>query len=147
MAVVHTHTKRLIALLIGGPAAAVFVEELKAGGAADKSGRVAQGDVLTSCSAVVLKSGQEGGEAEGYGERLYDNWERVTFDCKGQAFKTVMSALKSNNPRWGHRSGEGATKGGHPVGQSIITIPYMESGSGACPCRSTLTTAYWYWYL
>ena len=74
---------------------------------------MAQGDVLTSCSAVVLKSGQEGGEAEGYGERLYDNWERVTFDCKGQAFKTVMSALKSNNPRWGQGRG-GGNQGGPP---------------------------------
>jgi hypothetical protein len=34
-------------------------------------------------------------------QRPYDNWERLMFDCADQEFGTVMSALKSNNPRWG----------------------------------------------
>lgn len=83
----------------GGP---VFVEELTPGGNADKSGVVQVGDVLTKCSAVVLKAGKEGQyEKEGYGQRPYDNWETVMFDCENKEFKTVMSALKSNNERWG----------------------------------------------
>lgn len=120
------------------------------------------GDELHQCSAVVLKAGKEGQyEAEGYGQRPYDNWDRIMVDCTGlvrasawpswglrrlsraraltiirrdasnsylcspcalvgslsltlspphplstlrvraQEFKTVMSALKSNNERWG----------------------------------------------
>ncbi len=35
--------------------------------------------------AVVLKAGKEGQyEAEGYGQRPYDNWEVIEFDCEGQ---------------------------------------------------------------
>lgn len=83
----------------GGP---VYVDEVTPGGNADKSGAVKVGDVLTKCSAVVLKAGKDGQyETEGYGQRPYDNWETVMFDCEGQDFKTVMSALKSNNERWG----------------------------------------------
>lgn len=37
---------------------AVYVEELVAGGAADKTGAIAVGDVLSKCSAVVLKARQ-----------------------------------------------------------------------------------------
>ncbi len=49
---------------------------------------------------MVLKDGTEGQYAtEGYGQRPYTNFERVAFDCAGQDFKTVMSALKSNNAR------------------------------------------------
>jgi hypothetical protein len=40
--------------------------------------------VLTRCSAVVLKAGKEGQyEREGYGQRPYDNWETIMFDCEG----------------------------------------------------------------
>lgn len=35
------------------------------------------------------------------GDRLYDNWETVEFDCSGQDFSTVMAAIGSNNERWG----------------------------------------------
>jgi uncharacterized protein YceK len=56
----------------------VFVEEVVAGGNAAKDGRVQAGDVLTGCSAVLLKAGKEGeNEREGYGQRPYDNWEQV----------------------------------------------------------------------
>eukprot|EP00198_Chlamydomonas_reinhardtii_P011323 XP_001700660.1 predicted protein [Chlamydomonas reinhardtii] len=83
----------------GGP---IFVAEVTAGGNADKSGAVAVGDILSRCSAVVLKAGKEGRyENEGYGERPYDNWETIEYDCEGKEFKTVMTALKSNNERWG----------------------------------------------
>eukprot|EP00197_Chlamydomonas_leiostraca_P008785 CAMPEP_0202865750 /NCGR_PEP_ID=MMETSP1391-20130828/6334_1 /ASSEMBLY_ACC=CAM_ASM_000867 /TAXON_ID=1034604 /ORGANISM="Chlamydomonas leiostraca, Strain SAG 11-49" /LENGTH=166 /DNA_ID=CAMNT_0049545627 /DNA_START=147 /DNA_END=647 /DNA_ORIENTATION=+ len=83
----------------GGP---VYVEEVTPGGIADKTGKVQVGDVLSKCSAVVLKSGKEGEyEREGYGQTLYTNWDKVMFDCEGQEFNTVMSALKSNNARWG----------------------------------------------
>lgn len=35
------------------------------------------GDVLTRCSATVLKTGAEGEfEKEGYGKTPYNNWER-----------------------------------------------------------------------
>lgn len=83
----------------GGP---VYVAEVVEGGAAAKTGRVAPGDILSKCSAVVLKAGKEGQyEAEGYGQRPYDNWEVIEFDCEGQDFKTCMTALRSNNERWG----------------------------------------------
>lgn len=87
------------------------------------------GDKLIRCSATVLKSGNDYVSAkEGYGDRPYDNWEVVMFDCRGEDFNTgdghammlhpqrqglsagnrcsrallaVMSALGSNNPRWG----------------------------------------------
>lgn len=38
---------------------------------------------------------------QGYGQRPYDNWETVLFDCKDQDFKTVLAAIGSNNERWG----------------------------------------------
>ncbi|GBF90493.1 hypothetical protein Rsub_03489 [Raphidocelis subcapitata] len=80
----------------GGP---VFIEEVVAGGNADKAG-LKPGDVLSSCSAYTLKAGKEGRyEREGYGDRPYDNWERVDIECEGLEFKTVMAALKSNNDR------------------------------------------------
>ena len=42
------------------------------------------GQVLSKCSAVVLKAGKEGQyEQEGYGQRPYDNWETILFDCEG----------------------------------------------------------------
>jgi hypothetical protein len=40
----------------------------------------------------------------GHGERLYDNWEEVEFDCTGEDFKTVLAAIGSNNERWGIRT-------------------------------------------
>ena len=37
------------------------------------------------CSATVLKAGKGGEyEKEGYGQRPYDNWEKVMFDCEGE---------------------------------------------------------------
>ena len=37
------------------------------------------------CSATVLKDGMEGKyEKEGYGQRLYTNWEKIMFDCEGE---------------------------------------------------------------
>lgn len=89
------------------------------------------GDVLTRCSAVLLKAGKEGEfQREGHGQRPYDNFEQVTavcaaapgmvlsggpmlsiqpwpffvqvwFDCSGKKFDTVMAALGSNSERWG----------------------------------------------
>lgn len=50
-------------------AAQVFVEELVAGGNADKDGRVRAGDVLTQCSATLLKSGKDGSMQHGHGDR------------------------------------------------------------------------------
>ena len=78
------------------------VVELVPGGNAEKSGAVQVGDILNRCSAVVLKAGKEGKyETEGYGQRPYDNWDRIMFDCAGQTFDDVMAALGSNNERWG----------------------------------------------
>lgn len=83
----------------------VFVEEIIEGGHADMSGEVRVGDIISACSAVVLKSGSEGKyESEGYGQRPYDDWDRIWFEAEGQDFKTVMSAIGSNNERWGYNS-------------------------------------------
>jgi hypothetical protein len=82
------------------------------------------------CSATVLKDGKEGEyEREGYGKRLYTNWQKVIFStegevrcmscpcslsgrtsrmadtgdaaCVAQDFDTVMKAIASNTERWG----------------------------------------------
>lgn len=81
----------------------VFVESIDPGSNADKSGQVSVGDVLVGCSGVVLKEAKLSGsfEKEGYGQRPYDNWETVYFDCRGKKYETIMAALSSNNPRWG----------------------------------------------
>lgn len=84
------------------PSGEVVVEEIVKGGNADATGQVHVGDVVAKTSAIVLKSGQEGSyEREGYGQRVYDNWETIEFDCEGQDFNTVMAAIGSNNERWG----------------------------------------------
>lgn len=36
-----------------------------------------------------------------YGQRPYNNFERVMFDAGAQTFDTIMGALGSNNERWG----------------------------------------------
>ena len=41
-----------------GPPAEVFIEEIAPGGNADKDGRLAVGDTLVGCSAVILKAGK-----------------------------------------------------------------------------------------
>lgn len=80
----------------------VYIEEITAGGNADATGLVKVGDVVSKTSAIVLKSGREGRyQQEGYGQRVYDNWETIEFDCSGQDFDTVMAAIGSNNERWG----------------------------------------------
>lgn len=80
----------------------VFVEEIVPNSNAAKTQAVSVGDVLVGTSATVLKAGKDGEyEREGYGQRPYDNWETVEFDCRGQSFDTVMAALGSNNSRWG----------------------------------------------
>ena len=80
----------------------VFIEEIQPEGNAAATTNLQVGDVLVSTSATVLKAGKDGEyEREGYGQRPYDNWETVEFDCVGQDFTTVMSAIASNNPRWG----------------------------------------------
>lgn len=80
--------------------AQVWVEEVVPGGNADQDGRVRAGDLLTKCSATVLKAGKEGEYSrEGYGQRPYDNWETVWFNCEGKKWDTVMSALGSNSER------------------------------------------------
>ncbi|KAK9827235.1 hypothetical protein WJX81_000601 [Elliptochloris bilobata] len=80
----------------------VVVESIAEGGNAAKSGIVRVGDFINRCSATVLKAGKDGEyEREGYGQRPYDNWETVMFDCKDQDFKTVLAAIGSNNERWG----------------------------------------------
>jgi len=80
----------------------VFVEALVKGGNAEATNKIRVGDVISKCSATVLKSGKEGQyESEGYGQRPYTNWETIEFDCHNQDFDTVMSAIDSNNPRWG----------------------------------------------
>ena len=68
-----------------------------------RGGRVQVGDVIMEVSAVTLKAGKEGEyEAEGYGQVPFDNFEKSMMSCVGQSFDTVMSAISSNNPRWGY---------------------------------------------
>ena len=92
----------------------VIVEEIVPGGNAEKSGKIHVGDIVSRrvqsklgmaacvphddnlvgsrdipalyrCSATVLKDGMEGKyEKEGYGQRLYTNWEKIMFDCEGE---------------------------------------------------------------
>lgn len=84
------------------PSGEVFVEEIVPGGNAAATGLVAVGDVVAKTSAIVLKSGKEGEYSRvGHGQRPYDNFETVEFDCAGQDFNTVMAAISSNNERWG----------------------------------------------
>jgi hypothetical protein len=71
------------------PSSSVYVEEVVSKGEADRAG-VMVGDVMTRCSAVTLKDGSREGEQEGYGERLYNNWETVMFDCKDQVKRGVL---------------------------------------------------------
>lgn len=80
----------------------IFVEEIEPGSNAQEHD-VTVGDVLVGCSGVVLKEAKLSGsfEKEGYGQRPYDNWETVWVDARGLQYETVMSALRSNNPRWG----------------------------------------------
>uniref|UniRef100_A0A7S4FTI1 PDZ domain-containing protein n=1 Tax=Eutreptiella gymnastica TaxID=73025 RepID=A0A7S4FTI1_9EUGL len=81
---------------------AVFVAECIAGGNGGQAG-IKPGDVLQECSAVTLKTGKEGAYAkQGYGARPFDNFERITFDTRGQTFDNVMAALGSNSERWGY---------------------------------------------
>jgi S1-C subfamily serine protease len=78
----------------------VFVEEVAPGGNAASTGQVRVGDVVSKTSATVLKSSsQESYGKAGHGDRLYDSWETVEFECEGQTFDTVMSAIGSNNER------------------------------------------------
>lgn len=79
-----------------------MVEEIVAGGNADKAGRVQVGDVVRKCSATVLKAGKEGQyESEGYGQRPFDNWEVIMFDCDGQVWRVVKhSCHKHSGAAW-----------------------------------------------
>ena len=84
--------------------AAVVVDELTAGGNAEQAG-VQVGDILSEVSAVVLKAGKEGQyEREGYGQRPFDNFQKVMTKCEGAGFDTVLGAIRSNNEQWGYRS-------------------------------------------
>lgn len=80
----------------------IFVEEIEPGSNAEEHD-IHVGDVLVGCSGVVLKEAKLSGsfEKEGYGQRPYDNWETIWVDTRGLQYETVMSALRSNNPRWG----------------------------------------------
>eukprot|EP00879_Flechtneria_rotunda_P023667 GHRR01025045.1.p1 GENE.GHRR01025045.1~~GHRR01025045.1.p1 ORF type:complete len:180 (-),score=35.20 GHRR01025045.1:374-913(-) len=69
------------------------------------------GDVLSQCSAIVLKAGEENQyEKEGYGQRPYDNWETIMFSCQGKVCSKINSSdymLWHNNCseccwRWQH---------------------------------------------
>ncbi len=47
---------------------------------------------LCRCSATVLKDGREGKyEKEGYGQRLYTNWEKIMFDCEGEVREAMAT--------------------------------------------------------
>ena len=49
------------------------------------------------CSATVLKDGMEGKyEKEGYGQRLYNNWEKIMFDCEGEVRAPLATSALSS---------------------------------------------------
>eukprot|EP00961_Rhodomonas_salina_P169203 2280035-Rhodomonas_salina.3 len=78
-----------------------YVVTVNEGSNAAKAG-VKVGELLVACSAATLKAGKEGAYAnQGYGGRPFDNWELVMFPCIDTPFKNIMSALASNNERWG----------------------------------------------
>lgn len=81
----------------------VFIEEINPNGNAAATGQVQVGDIIAATSAIVLKSNADSDNygKEGHGQRLYDNWETIMFECEGQSFDTVMAAVGSNNERWG----------------------------------------------
>jgi hypothetical protein len=71
----------------------VTVGEVTPGGAADKCGRVAQGDILKACSAVILKAGKEGQfENEGYGQ-VWTGMVRGGLNCCQDRFVQAVGYL------------------------------------------------------
>lgn len=95
----------------------VLIESIEEGGNADRLGVFRVGDVLVSCSAIVMAEGKNAGKKEGIykGNRKggccstgcsdcpfnAKNWVQIQFDCRGQSFEAVVAALSSNtNARW-----------------------------------------------
>ena len=95
----------------------VVIESIEPGGNADRQGVFRVGDVLASCSAIVMAGGKNVGKKEGMykGNRKggccstgcsdcpfnAKNWVQIQFDCRGQKFDAVVAALSSNtNARW-----------------------------------------------
>ncbi|CAG9466788.1 unnamed protein product [Pedinophyceae sp. YPF-701] len=100
---ISAQVRKPLGIVLGerGRGGEVFVEEITPGGNAEKNGVLKEGDVLVRVSATILKKDGDPTLEEGYGVRPYTNWQRVMFDCRGVDFNTVMSAIGSNNERWG----------------------------------------------
>jgi len=94
--------RRPLGIIFGerGSGGVVFVEELVTDGNAARDGTVQVGDVLVRCSATVLKSGKDVvSAAEGYGDRPYDNWEQLMFDCVSPPPRPPGGSLPEAAPR------------------------------------------------
>jgi len=96
----------------------VVIESIEPGSNADRLGVFRVGDLLVSCSAIVMAGGKNVGKKEGMYTRSKvkggccstgcpdcpfnaRNWVRVQFDCRGESFDSVVAALSSNtNARW-----------------------------------------------
>mmetsp|Transcript_2666 Transcript_2666/g.7843 ORF Transcript_2666/g.7843 Transcript_2666/m.7843 type:complete len:206 (+) Transcript_2666:32-649(+) len=78
--------------IVAGEPKGVCVAELVKGGNADLGGRVCVGDELVSVSAVVFKDKRGAG---------YTNWERQMVNCLKMDFDTIMSAIATNDGRYG----------------------------------------------
>lgn len=101
----------------------VFIESIEPGSHADMSGLLKPGDVLVACSAIAMASAQDTDISTMSKAAMYNrnsrgrkggccstgcvdcpftlsNWKKITFDCRGKSFDTVIAALSSNNARW-----------------------------------------------
>ena len=64
----------------------LFVQDLVAGGNAERSGMVKVGDNLVAITAVKIVGAK---------------FERRLIPCRGFDFDTMVGAIESNNPKWG----------------------------------------------
>lgn len=51
------------------------------------------------CCPAVLQAGKEGQyESEGYGQRPYDNWDKIMFECEGQVRGLACGKVALRSP-------------------------------------------------
>jgi hypothetical protein len=77
-----------------GKPSGVRVAELIPGGNADLNGRVCVGDELVATSAVIFKDRL-------FGSGGFTNWERQMVACIKMDFDSIMTAIGSNDGRYG----------------------------------------------
>jgi hypothetical protein len=94
----------------------VKIESIDPGSNADAVGIFKPGDILVSCSAIMMREGDKSKSIYNRNSRgkkggccstgcpdcpfNVSNWTKVDFDCRGKSFDTVVAALSSNSARW-----------------------------------------------